>query len=137
MKFVAVLVLCFMFLVPPCSPAAIGAPEILASSSQDRRDIEALLAAYTGAVSTKDQALFETLLLSKDIPFSYVDAHTAKVAHDGTAHYESFCKDVFQGRPFTQTFKNVNIEQDGNLANVRLIFTNKDATSSSWGWKTL
>lgn len=43
----------------------------------------------------------------------------------------------FECPPFTQTFKNVNIEQDGNLANVRLVFVNKDARSSSWGWKTL
>jgi hypothetical protein len=44
---------------------------------------------------------------------------------------------VFEGRPFTQRFQQVRIEQDGALANVRLVFVNSAADGQSWGWKTL
>lgn len=65
------------------------------ASPQDRREIEGLLAAYTRVVSTKDEALFENLLLNKEIPFTYVSEDGAKVARGGIANYEAFRKGGF------------------------------------------
>jgi hypothetical protein len=106
------------------------------SQGDDRVAIEAQLATYTHAVSTKNQKLFETLLLDKTIPFSGVPA-TGLVNGAQTSNYETFRKGVFEGTPFVQTFKDIRIEQDGNLANVRLVFINKKPQGESWGWKTL
>ncbi len=126
--------------------AATAAPPVLAtpipaqftSTGEDRRAIEALLATYATAVSSKNQPLFESLLLDKDIPFSGVGATDrsggAKVV---TANYDSFRKGVFQGPPFTQRFQDVHIDQDGRLASVSLVFVNTAADGASWGWKTL
>ena len=108
------------------------------SMGEDRRAIQALLDTYTRAVSTKDEALFETLLLNTGIPFS--DAGSA-IQHGsiggGTQNYKAFRKGVFAGAPFRQTFKHISIRQDGPLAQVSLVFVNTDAAGSSSGWKTL
>jgi hypothetical protein len=61
---VAMAPLCHAQSAPPVIP-----PDF-ASTGTDRQSIETLLETYARAVSTKDQALFETLLLNKDIPFS-------------------------------------------------------------------
>ncbi len=119
----------------PESPAI---PSGFASTGVDRSAIENLLDTYTRAVSTKDQALFETLLLSKDIPFSDVDsAVKGKGAEGGTCRYESFRRGVFEGPAFTQKFQDVHVAQDGPLADVSLVFVNTSKEGSSWGWKTL
>jgi hypothetical protein len=52
-------------------------------------------------------------------------------------NYEGFRKQVFEGPLFTQTFRDVHIQQDGPLANVSLVFVNSSADGSSWGWKTM
>ncbi|MGH8145695.1 MAG: nuclear transport factor 2 family protein [Rhodanobacteraceae bacterium] len=106
------------------------------STGNDRAAIEALLATYTQAVSTRNQVLFETLLLDKSIPFSSVPA-TGWTSGAGTSNYEAFRKAVFEGPPFTQRFKGIRIEQDGNLATVTLVFINTRPQGESWGWKTL
>lgn len=106
------------------------------STGNDRAAIEAQLATYTRAVSTRNQALFETLLLDTSIPFSSVPA-TGWASGAGTSNYEAFRKAVFEGAPFTQRFKDVRIEQDGNLATVTLVFINTRPQGESWGWKTL
>ena len=119
-------------------PASTPIPPGFASTGADRSAIEALLESYTRAVSTKDQPLFETLLLNKDIPFS--DAGSAikgKGADGGTRRYESFRRGVFEGPAFTQKFQDVHIVQDGPLADVSLVFVNTATDGSSWGWKTL
>jgi len=123
----------------PCqAQATTPIPSSFASTGAERQAIETLLDAYTRAVSTKDQTLFETLLLNKDIPFSDVDsAVKAQGAERGTRHYESFRRGVFGGPPFTQKFQDVHIAQDGPLAEVSLVFVNTSAQGSSWGWKTL
>ena len=112
-------------------------PPSFASAGPDRAAIDTLLSTYTRAVSTKDRALFETLLLSRDIPFS--DAGSAAKARgpEGTHRYESFRRGVFEGPAFTQKFQDVHVDQDGPLAQVSLVFVNTDAQGSSWGWKTL
>jgi hypothetical protein len=124
---------------PAClAQAAPSPPADFESRGDDRIAIQRLLDTYTRAVSTKDEALFETILLNKDIPFSDVDsAVRGGAATGGTRHYDSFRRGVFQGRPFTQKFQDVRIAQDGPLADVSLVFVNTAAGGTSWGWKTL
>jgi hypothetical protein len=113
-------------------------PARFESTGTDREAILALLAAYTQAVSSKDQGRFETLLLSKSIPFSRASvAVSTGDAADGTRNYEGFRKAVFEGAPFTQRFQNVRIEQDGPLAAVSVVFVNTTTKGSTWGWKTM
>jgi hypothetical protein len=108
------------------------------STAPDRSAIQALLDTYARAVSTKDQRLFETLLLSQSIPFSSVEAAISAADRDnGTGNYPAFRKGVFEGDRFTQRFKDIHIKQDGALANVTLVFVNSREESTSWGWKTL
>jgi hypothetical protein len=118
---------------PPTTPI----PPQFAGTGTDRQAIEALLDTYTRAVSTKDEALFETLLLSRDIPFSDVGSATRNNGAGGTRHYGDFRRGVFSGAAFTQKFQDVHIAQDGPLADVSLVFVNTAADGSSWGWKTL
>jgi ketosteroid isomerase-like protein len=112
-------------------------PADFASTGADRAAIDRLLQTYTRAVSTKDQALFETLLLSKDIPFSDVPSATRDHGAAGTRHYDAFRRGVFEGLPFTQAFQDVHVAQDGPLADVSLVFVNTAPDGRSWGWKTL
>lgn len=113
-------------------------PPSFKSSAPDRAAIQALLDTYTKAVSTKDQALFETLLLDRNIPFSNVtDAMTGNGSAQATRRYDSFRKGVFEGPPFTQRFQDIHIQQDGALAQVSLVFVNVSKRGRSWGWKTL
>lgn len=108
------------------------------STGEERRAIETLLNTYTTAVSTKNQALFETLLLNRKISFSGVPTVNQALAADGaTQNYERFRKGVFEGAPFQQRFENVHIQQDGPLAQVSVVFVNSDAQGSTWGWKTM
>ena len=78
------------------------------------------------------------MLLDKGVPFSGVPlpgkgtGSTVK-----TANYEDFRKGVFDGEPFTQTFRDIHIKQDGSLSQVSLVFENTTATEKSWGWKTM
>lgn len=113
-------------------------PTSFKSRGADRRAIEAVLATYTKAVSTKNQALFETLLLNTAIPFSGIPlaTHAGSLA-TGTANYEDFRKGVFEGAPFTQQFRDVHIAQDGMLAQASLVFVNTTANDQTWGWKTI
>jgi len=104
----------------------------------DKKAIEHLLEEYTKAVSTKDQARFEALLLNRSIPFSDAgSAISANGADSGAQNYESFRKGVFGGPPFEQRFQDIKIQQDGPLAEVSLVFVNSTATESTWGWKTM
>ncbi|WP_204259554.1 hypothetical protein [Lichenicola cladoniae] len=122
------------------SPASYAAPNPsrFESDGADRKAIMTLLHNYTIAVSAKDQVLFETLLLNKTIPFSSVaSAVRSAGAEGGTQNYDSFRKGVFLGPPFTQRFEDVQIRQDGALADVSLVFVNTSRETSSWGWKTL
>lgn len=123
----------------PLPAPAVSIPARFESRGADRLAIEELLATYTRAVSTKDQALFETLLLDTDVPFSGVPLPDAAGdgALKGTRNYQRFRRSVFDGPPFLQRFHNIRIEQDGPLAQVSLVFVNTSATGSNWGWKTL
>ena len=113
-------------------------PKQFASTGEDRSAIEALLTTYTTAVTTKNEPMFESLLLNKDIPFSAFGEHDRSSGQSVvTASYDSFRKGVFQGAPFTQRFQDIHIDQDGRLASVSLVFVNVDVDGASWGWKTL
>lgn len=125
--------------VVPLAPALAGAiPANFESRGEDRKAIEALLRTYTEAVSRKDEARFEALLLNKEISFSDApSAARANGAERGAEHYDSFRKGVFEGPAFTQRFQDVHIAQDGPLANVTVVFVNSSPKGTSWGWKTL
>ena len=114
-------------------------PRSFDAMGEDRRAIETLLSTYTTAVSTKNQALFETLLLNRSIPFCGVPAaaNTALAADSAAQQYERFRKGVFEGAPFRQRFQSVRIQQDGSLAQVSLVFVNSTEQGATWGWKTM
>lgn len=112
-------------------------PSHFESTGEDRKAIDSLLANYTKAVSTKDQALFETLLLDHSIPFTGTPVAGKSGADHDTRRYETFRKAVFEGEPFTQRFRDIHIQQDGSLANVSLVFENTQPNGSSWGWKVM
>lgn len=120
------------------APYRTPVPATFESRGEDRQAIEGLLENYTKAVSTKNHALFESLLLDKGIPFTGVPL----LVKSGdltvkTSNYEDFRKGVFEGEPFTQKFEDVHIKQDGTLAQVSLVFVNTTSKDTSWGWKTM
>jgi len=128
-----------VLLTPPtaASPQPL-VPASFDSIAPDRAAIQALLDTYARAVATKDQHLFETLLLSQSIPFSSAEAAISTADRDdGTRNYPAFRKGVFEGAPFTQRFQDIHVKQDGALANVTLVFVNTQEGSTSWGWKAL
>jgi hypothetical protein len=119
-------------------PYRTAVPASFESRGEDRQAIGKLLENYTKAVSTKDQTLFESLILDKAIPFSGVPLLQKQGgAPVKTANYEDFRKGVFEGAPFKQEFEDVHIEQDGTLAQVSLVFVNTTAEDKTWGWKTM
>lgn len=112
------------------------------STVADQKAIAQVLEAYTQAVSTRDVARFEALLLSRDIPFSSTDivnkADGATVID--TRRYADFKAAVFDsGERFAQQFYNVRIEQDGDLAQASLDFVTTRIVSgrAGYGWKVL
>jgi hypothetical protein len=110
----------------------------LEAPEADKQAIQVLLSRYTGAVSNKNQHLFETLLLNEHIPFSRAMVAVKNGAQEGgTQNYEQFRRGVFEGPAFTQRFQDIEIRQDGPLADVTLVFVNTSAQGVSWGWKTL
>ncbi|WBO22895.1 hypothetical protein [Sphingomonas abietis] len=118
----------------PAAARAVSIPPQFDSVGTDRKAIEALLATYTNAVSTKDEALFETLLLNASIPFSGVGSSGVASRDPGvTNQYQAFREGVFGGSPFTQRFQDIHIQQDGPLASVSLVFVNTSLQGSSWG----
>jgi hypothetical protein len=131
LKRLAVFAILFIPVAGAADPASPGAKDA------DRAAIEAVLATYTKAVSNKDQRLFETLLLNKSIPFSYVPKDGHAIGEHGTEQYEVFRKGVFEGPPFTQRFEDVRIQQQGGVADVTLVFVDTTAKSVYRGWKTI
>lgn len=112
-------------------------------SAEDQRAIKVVLATYTRAVSTSDEAVFSGILLNEQIPFFSTDGlaqqHASQQLPD-TRQYQGFRDAVFRSHQhLTQRFYNVNIEQDGELASVSLDFVTLVAGTQrgSYGWKTL
>ena len=81
--------------------------------------------------------MFETLLLNKSIPFSYIPRDSHPITDHGTENYEVFRKGVFAGPPFTQRFEHVRIQQEGGVADVALVFVNTTPDSVTRGWKSM
>ena len=127
------------FLAVIAASLAITPP--LKAATDDDASIRALLDAYTGAVTRKDPAAFEALLLDERIPFSYVDA--GKGLQDKGVDlrgYPGFRQAVFGGTGrFSQTFDHVRIERDGALAAVTLHFQTRSVPGPDVfeGFKTL
>ncbi len=121
-------------------PAGFGSNE---PGPADRKAIETLLQTYQTAVSTRNEAAFTSLLLNDQVPFAgtseLVGPHASRPLD--TRHFADFRQGVFgNGRPFTQTFHNIHILQDGPLGQVSLDFVNKDKAGHGgwgWGWKII
>lgn len=113
------------------------------TNAEDIRAIEKVLETYTTSVTNGDKATFEAVLLNEAIPFSSTDELAAPGAIErniDTRRYPQFRKAVFEsGGRYTQRFDNVQIKQDGALAQVSLDFITKETKSGSGacGWKTL
>ena len=124
--------------MPIAAAHAMPIPTHFDSVGEDRHAIESVLDTYAKAVSTKNEALFETLLLNRSIPFAGVGpAGPSGSAPEAIERYEGFRASVFGGGPFSQRFQNVHIDQDGPVASVSLVFVNTSPQGSSWGWKTM
>ena len=137
-KVPALQLLAVLVLAPAAAGAATPIPAGFESHGEDRQAIATLLSTYTKAVSTKDQTLFETLLLNKQVPFSGAGEAVRGMGVPGrTENYEGFRQGVFGGPAFIQSFRDIHIEQDGPLAQVSLVFINTTSSDSSWGWKTM
>jgi hypothetical protein len=134
LKQLAVFAILFIPVVGAATPASTASPR---ATNTDRAAIEIVLATYTKAVSTRDQQLFETLLVNKSIPFSYVPKDSHPISDHGTENYEVFRKGVFEGPPFTQRFEDVRIQQEGGVADVTLVFVNTTPKSVTRGWKSM
>ncbi|BDU22573.1 nuclear transport factor 2 family protein [Dyella sp. GSA-30] len=112
-------------------------------SAEDQRAIRDLLATYTRAVSTSDEAAFASILLNEQIPFFSTDGLARRDASQpppDTRQYQDFRDAVFRSHQhLTQRFYNVRIEQDGELAAVSLDFVTllTGTQRGSYGWKTL
>ncbi|TWB18473.1 putative lumazine-binding protein [Nitrospirillum amazonense] len=109
------------------------------TDAADIAAIQALLAAYTTSVGAGDEAAFEALLLSRDIPFSHSGAVSRGQAPE-TRNYPQFRQAIFaSGKRYAQTFHNVRISQDEDLAEVSLDFVTRDLTdgTAGYGWKVL
>ena len=109
----------------------------------DTLSINELLDTYTRSVSTGNRAQFEQLLLDEKIPFFGLPGHLPHSFVPGLAsvqNYAGFRKAIFEsGVHYAQTFSNVKIEQDGDLAQVSLDFETRRVASGGGGrgWKTL
>ncbi|WP_162042934.1 hypothetical protein [Undibacterium sp. YM2] len=113
------------------------------NSAEDKQAIARLLNSYTTSVSTGDGKTFATLLLDAQVPFMAVRG-VADIANTGasidTRRYADFHQGVFgSGRKLEQDFYNVDIKQDGALAQVSLDFVTKEAGTQKggFGWKLL
>jgi hypothetical protein len=112
-------------------------------TAADQAAIASLLASYTNAVTTGNEAAFSRLLLNENIPFFCTDLlakpSTTSESLD-VRQYQGFRDAVFRSHPsLTQRFSNVHIEQDGDLAAVSLDFVTLETgtTHGSYGFKTL
>ena len=111
------------------------------ATAEDQRAIEVLLNNYTRSVTEGDSQLFESQLLHRSIPFSYVDEDASfNPSATSVSDYAGFKASVFDsGQRFHQSFSHVEIRQDANLAQVSLDFETRSDTTGKGarGWKVL
>jgi len=112
-------------------------------TSEDLPLIQALLNTYTHSLNTGDRQAFEAQLLDTNIPFFGLPGHLpTDFAGDLSAvqNYPAFRRVVFESNDkFAQTFSNVRIDQNGDLAQVSLNFLTQRLPDggAGVGWKVL
>lgn len=122
-------------LAPPAAMTATPDPETAR--------IHDLLNAYTRCVSTGDRDGFERLLLDTQIPFYGVRDGAVPADLGGLAavqRYAGFRASVFEsGRQYAQTFHDIHIQRDRDLAQVSLRFETRlvGQAGGAQGWKVL
>jgi ketosteroid isomerase-like protein len=105
--------------------------------------IERVLETYYTAVTNRDETLFLTTLVNKDIPFFSVgnsDSVEPELTTDKMHNYKGFSQGIFHSEErYRQTFERIQIAQEGALATASLYFTTYRLTTggTSRGWKTL
>lgn len=125
------------------SPAFGRDTRTAASSSEDRGEIEKVLATYCTAVSTGNEALFMSTILDDQISFfsaGQAASQDGALRSAGTRDFASFRRSVFHsGHHYQQSFDRVRIEQDGSLAQVSLHFITREQgpDGGGEGWKAL
>ena len=105
--------------------------------------INRLLSNYTASVFHGDRTAFEAQLLDASIPFSYVPQGAAGGNGPNRADfrdYADFRRAIFEsGRKYRQRFRNIEIKQLGNLAQVSLDYQTsiQGEPFRGSGWKVL
>ncbi len=112
-------------------------------TSEDLPLIQALLNIYTYSVNTGDRQAFEAQLLDTNIPFYGLPGQLPTDFAGGLSavqDYPAFRRAVFESNgKFAQTFSNIKIDQNGDLAQVSLNFLTKllPDGGAGQGWKVL
>lgn len=112
-------------------------------SEDSRKQIQEVLDNYTKSVTAGDRALFESQLLDEKIPFFGLGEKLSpsfEPSLQSLQGYAGFRKAVFEsGKKYSQKFSNINIDQDGDLAQVSLDFetTLVESGKGVHGWKIL
>ena len=113
------------------------------SSNSEHLAIGKVLETYHAAVTQRDETLFLTTLIDKDIPFFSV-GDSGNVDPELTPakrqNYNSFSQGIFHSdERYRQTFERIQISQEGALATASLYFTTYRLVTggTTRGWKTL
>ena len=112
-------------------------------SNAEHLAIEKVLETYYTAVTKRDEALFLTTLVNKDIPFFSVgnsDSVEPELTTAKMQNYKGFSQGIFHSEErYRQTFEQIQIAQEGALATASLYFTTYRLVTggTSRGWKTL
>ena len=110
---------------------------------EEVKAIHALLDNYTQSVTQHDAKRFESQLLDQNIPFmgTYkLDKPGFVATSQSVADYSGFKAVIFGSKQrFSQVFKDVKIEQQGNMAQVSLQYITTDTATGEGGggWKIL
>ncbi|WP_442782020.1 nuclear transport factor 2 family protein [Collimonas fungivorans] len=112
-------------------------------SEDGRKQIQEVLDNYAKSVTTGDRALFESQLLDEKIPFFGLGEKLSPSFEPNLQSlqgYAGFRKAVFEsGKKYSQKISNIDIKQDGDLAQVSLDFetTLVESGKGVHGWKIL
>jgi hypothetical protein len=110
---------------------------------EQSNSIEKVLETYYTAVTQRDEALFLTTLLDKNILFFSVGDSNSVDPELTTAKmqdYKAFSQRIFHSEErYRHTFERIQIAQEGVLATASLYFTTYRLVTggTSRGWKTL
>jgi hypothetical protein len=129
---------------------AVAMPSFAATKEEEREKIQAVVETFRTSLINKDPVTFMTLFLKPDIPWIGVmtdqtlarqnaagpDTNTRKVAKLFTGdNPNDFIKWISENKsPIEETFDNVRIDTDGDVAQVWFDYTFKDAGyKQNWG----